>query len=228
MKPLFLSLLMLAPTLANAQSLHIVGVGVDCNFEKSKPDPWGMGMKRLVETVEEFSKIPVKKTLVTGKHATKANVLDALEELKPKDNDIVFIYFGTHGGIQKKKDRFYLCLYGSDCIYGSEIARIVNGLSCKVVVAIDACHSAAILDSPMPKALVLCSCKKEQFSYGNTFIKAMGDGYKGAADLDKNGEVTFLEMVIYLPAFCNAKAQHMVTQLPLEWTNGLEKLATSK
>jgi hypothetical protein len=186
------------PSLSFAQTLHIVAAGVDV-YREATPDPWGNQAKNVSNIIAKHSGLTVRKHLFSGKDATKEHILDTLHDLKVSPYDQVFIYIGTHGGAGKKNG-FVMMTSGSKgnpkrLLTGKELSTAVNNLPCRVIVAVDACHSAALLHFPMPRAIVMCACQKEEESFGNHFAASIRKGIvKGEADLNRDGQISFSEL----------------------------------
>lgn len=199
-------LLLWVPNFALAQTLHIVSAGVDIYHKGEKPDPWGKDARRVAKMLSDHSELNVTKHVLAGEKATKERLLNILQKVKADSYDQVFVYIGMHGGVNRKRG-FMICTHGSkddvkECLTGAELAEAVNKLPCRVILAIDTCHAGAMLDTPTPRAIVLCACQKDETAYGNTMISAMRKGIEGAADKDKNRRITFAELIAFIPNRC--------------------------
>lgn len=133
-------------------------------------------------------------TLLLSQQATKAVVIQKMQEVCKKD--LAIIFYSGHGGDQKQsaatklnwpeptgKDQF-LCLYDA-ALLDDEIWHIICGAKDRVVLICDCCHSGTMFRAPMtfegkkvdeglfgagkePNLWYLGGCIDNGYSYGNT------------------------------------------------------------
>ena len=168
----------------------------------------------------------VHTTVLLNDQATSAAVRKAMEHIA--DNaafgDVILFFFSGHGNHDPKTGRFHLVTYDTDpmregetAFSGDEMSQILGRARAYVVVALDACHSGAVLgmqqgekykapaldisglanqlSSAEHGIAVLSSSTPDQFSFedrvlgGGLFTKALVEGLQGKAS--KDGTATF-------------------------------------
>ena len=130
-----------------------------------------------------------------------AAMLQALRQAARRD-DVVFLYWGTHGGTDSRG--WSANLPGDGHVLGSEIKAALALVPCPVIVAISTCGSGGFarptgdaVDLPRHVA-AFCACRRRQ-STGNQLDVALLEALAGFGDSDGNGRVTLGEVVAYVP-----------------------------
>lgn len=98
-----------------------------------------------------FSDVQVK--VLCDSEAKRADIFEAMDWLKQEasPNDVCIFFYAGHG-FRDEKDKFYFMPYGSntdrlyDCFSSSDFRGEVEDVNCKMVVFVDACYSAALLE----------------------------------------------------------------------------------
>jgi len=156
--------------------------------------------------------------LLTNEEATKAGILDKLDQLATKTNkeraDLVIIFFSGHGAVLD--DTYYLICRDTSvedvntAIEGAVFVEKLKAIRCdKMLVLLDCCHSAGMTDIPFDKELILeqpnrvilTACAKSQLSYLSSpvsvftyaVIEALGGKFLPGSD-DK--EVTVFNLAM--------------------------------
>ncbi len=192
-----------------------------------------------VNALAEFLKHPRKGGfdpdhvfVLTDAEAKQRNILIKLEELArlASSEDMVIFYFAGHGVYSSGDDTVYLIPYDHDlshmkatCINFSDLEKMVYGMKAnKVVVILDACHSAGVKPKDARsaasgrllnerylrafrgsegRALLLSSgvteVSWETEEYG-IFTHFLLEGLEGEADKDKDAFITFTEVSRYV------------------------------
>lgn len=217
MKPnrwLFLALLpgSFAPAAALAQeprpTLHFLGVAYDEAPPKGQTsDHYNYAPDNFAELFRAqsaplFQSIEV--ATLKGETATRDAVMRELRAIdrRARPEDLVFVYWGTHGGTAKNE--WSANLPGGDPILGSEMKSALGRLPCQVVVAISTCGSGGFIQ-PEPGKIVLpgnvaafAACQRRQ-SASNELDVSLLEAMAGFGDLDGDGIVKLSEVIDYVP-----------------------------
>ena len=224
--------LALAPAAAMARDLYMVSVGItnakgEAVLKATAKDArdmaaWGraqvgkLGINVFVNTF-------------TDSNATKANILNAIKNLRSrvKPADIVIFYDSSHGGLNKAGE-FRMIAYDGALSF-KEICEAFKGVAGTKVAIFDACHSGEAVTSAYGADLVVFSaCRETELSFdgpatGNSqYTKHFLAGIKGKADYNKDHAVTFAEAARYAANRLNEfnkgraanKQQHSMYSLP--------------
>lgn len=146
----------------------------------------------------------VDASALQGAEATHDHVLRELRQLqrRAKPDDVVFLYWGTHGATGR--DGWCASLPGGGTIYGSEIKQLLGELPCHVVCVISTCGSGGFQGgqadgTPLPENVTaFCACRRRQ-STTNELDRALCEALAGFADADDSGDVTIREALDYVP-----------------------------
>jgi uncharacterized caspase-like protein len=194
---------------------------------------------------------------LTNEDATTGNITRALRSFlkKPAREDLVLIYFACHGAPDfDRPGNVYLLGYDTapDDIAGTalpmreiDISLKENLHAEKVIVLVDACHSAAIgraigrrsviADSTLLKRYLLeisrakgglallASAEANEVSFEDSrwggghgvFTHYLLEGMRGAADVDANGIITIGELFEYVRGQC--ETCNRLQAAPLYW-----------
>jgi hypothetical protein len=146
----------------------------------------------------------VKAETLKGSRATRPAVgqlLRALQQAARKD-DVVFLYWGTHGG--SDRTGWSANLPGDGLVRGGEIKAELARVPCPVIVAISTCGSggfaksaAGAADLP-PNVAAFCACQRRQ-STNNELDVSLLEALAGFGDSDGDGVVTLGEAFDYVP-----------------------------
>jgi len=176
--------------------------------------------------------------LLINEQANKANILDSLDELeKVSSSDVVLILLAGHG-IRDDAKTFYFLPFDSDITtskkYGigwSTFQEKLEKIRGRVILLLDACHSASIVkETVVPNdelaeelfskerggIMIFSASKGRQYSFespdfgggSGVFTYALTQGVgpdSKKADMDGNGSVEFLELVDYVVKYVNEK-----------------------
>jgi len=146
----------------------------------------------------------VKVTTLKGNEATRAAVMRELRAigLRAAEGDLVFVYWGTHGGTAKND--WSANLPGGDPIYGRELKSALGLLPCPVVVAISTCGSGGFVRPEVDKielpknVFAFAACLPHQTA-SNELDVSLLEAMAGFGDLDGDGIVTLRETADYVP-----------------------------
>ncbi|MDR2407882.1 MAG: caspase family protein [Bacteroidales bacterium] len=203
----------------NSIDLYILAIGTDVKEESIAMDNdansltdrlrKGCGDKDLFGNI--YSKI------LTGTDATKANILEALSDIKEctNEDDIFLLFFSGHGGFNS--DRKFIFGSRNGDITVDEIVVGMDADNCKTILWFDACHAGQvgndfrngvddyIRNKRMPNVSILMSSSDNESSWTDAnynlgfFAKAIIDGLDGAADAgDMNHIISLRELVNYV------------------------------
>ena len=135
---------MLFPAAADAQNVHALLVIMDAD------ETIGKSMvldKQLVEKFLTYVNVtnPVKKTVyLSSKGRTQSNrVLNWIRDVRPRADDVVFVYYTGHGGMVSNTDRRTFLNLTDERLYRSDLVAAMKDVSCRLKLLItDACSSA--------------------------------------------------------------------------------------
>lgn len=137
------------------------------------------------------------------------------------DDDVSFIYIGTHGSCDENGRYFFLLSDGTEeeWIEGAFLLRELERIPGKKILALDTCHAGALIGKGMndpatplfsqESITVLCSSGGSEISYfnrdkteGGFFCTELCRGISARdghpADMNRDGSVTAHEMYVYL------------------------------
>ena len=250
------------PEPKNLPSLYVLAVGVSAYPGNLKLDYAHKDARVLTDTLQSvskslFEKVEVK--LLTDKEATRRNILQGLTWLRKQatQRDIVIVMFAGHG--DKDQDgKLYLLPFDVDPddllstgVPGEQLKSVLQGLPCRVLVFLDACHSGAV-DGISKRAragltddlvrdlvtneygvIVMCSATGKESALESAsvehgfFTLAIVEGLKGKADYNKDGVIDWKELDLYVTGRVKALSkgrQHPVTPT----TNSLRNFPLSQ
>lgn len=139
-----------------------------------------------------------------GEAATRNAVMRELRAIDrdARSEDLVFIYWGTHGGTSNRE--WSANLPGGDPILGSELKTALGLLPCQVIVAISTCGSGGFI-RPVPDTIELpknvaafAACHRRQ-SASNELDVSLLEAIAGFGDFDGDGIVKLSEVIQYVP-----------------------------
>ena|GEM_PF-2969220 len=178
-----------------------------------------------------FNKVRVKKIL--NENATLVNIRTGISwlERQATQNDVVLIFFSCHGALDHKGNLYILPtdfnpynLFAT-ALNIKDITDGMNGVVCKKLVLLDACHSgqsgfdllefasakSADIDGIVkelidkePGLTVMTSSSGREYSYENSkwghgaFTKAILEGLNGRADINGNSVINLSELNYYV------------------------------
>lgn len=208
--PLVFGILPAFATLAQAPrpNLHFLGVAYD------EAPPAGQTLDHYNYAPDNFAELlkaqsaslfrSVEITTLKGNEATRDGVMRELRGIDRRAGagDLVFVYWGTHGGTSKND--WGANLPGGDPIAGSELKSALGRLPCQVIVAISTCGSGGFIRPEadridLPKNVTaFAACQRRQ-SANNELDVSLLEAMAGFGDLDGDGIVTLRETVDYVP-----------------------------
>jgi hypothetical protein len=207
-----LGLVFLGP-LAKAQDeprgrLYFLGVAYD------ESPPKGQTVEHYNYAPDNFARLftqqsktlfrEIKVNTLKGGNATReaiAGKLRGLQRTAEKD-DLVFVYWGTHGGTDQRG--WGAGLPGGGHVLGAELKAELAKLPCPAIIAVSTCGSGGFLFSgpkriDLPSNVVaLCACRRKQ-STGNELDISLTEALAGFGDRDNDGQVTLREAFGYVP-----------------------------
>ena len=159
---------------------------------------------RLFEGQSKDQFRELKFDTLKGGAATREAVAGKLRGLKQvaKKDDLVFVYWGTHGGTDKRG--WSANLPGDGLVLGTEIKDALRLLPCPAVVAISTCGSGGFVHIPgqgldlPPNVVAICACRRKQTT-NNELDVSLLEALAGFGDADGDGQVTVREALNYVP-----------------------------
>ncbi|OHD61905.1 MAG: hypothetical protein A2014_11840 [Spirochaetes bacterium GWF1_49_6] len=132
----------------NYKKLNDIAQGVRVNYKH---------IKKLLRILEDNHIVDVEETVISGKDATKKNILKTIGDMKVDRDELFLVYFAGHGGMKKGKTFFSTAEGGM--IYRKDFEEIVKEKPAKLKILItDACSASieelahkGLLDSVVPK-----------------------------------------------------------------------------
>jgi len=189
-------------------TLHFFGVAYDENPPKGQTvDHYNYAPDNFAELFRAQSATlygSIDVVMLEGEAATRNAVMRELRAIdrRARPEDIVFVYWGTHGGTVKRE--WSANLPGGEPILGSELKSALGLLPCPVIVAISTCGSGGFIRPEpdtidLPKNVVaFAACRRRQ-SAGNELDVALLEAMAGFGDLDGDGIVKISEVISYVP-----------------------------
>lgn len=161
---------------ANAETVHALLVIMD--DDKTVGD----GMKVNQEKVETLlAAVALDKSyyvdttvyLSSRNQTRKNNVLNWISDIRPARDDVVFVYYGGHGGMVSNTDQRTFLQLTDGRFYRSELKGAVEGVSCRLKILItDACSNG-----PAPAGASVQSYKIQ--TVGRSHIRNLFDEHEG-------------------------------------------------
>jgi hypothetical protein len=189
-------------------TLHFLGVAYDESPPKGQTvDHYNYAPDNFAELFQAQS-APLFKSIevatLKGEAATRDAVMRELRAIdrRARPEDLVFVYWGTHGGTAKNE--WSANLPGGDPILGSEMKSALGRLPCQVVVAISTCGSGGFIRPEvdtidLPKNVTaFAACQRRQ-SASNELDVSLLEAMAGFGDLDGDGIVKLAEVIDYVP-----------------------------
>lgn len=189
-------------------TLHFLGVAYDESPPKGQTvDHYNYAPDNFAELFRAQS-APLFKSIevatLKGEAASRDAVMRALRAIDRRalPEDLVFVYWGTHGGTAKNE--WSANLPGGDPILGSELKSALGRLPCQVVVAISTCGSGGFIQPEAGKVVLpgnvaaFAACQRRQ-SASNELDISLLEAMAGFGDLDGDGIVKLSEVFDYVP-----------------------------
>lgn len=99
-------------------------------------------MEELLTTVDRVYEVDQTAYRSSRGQTTKAAVLQWVQNLRPAQDDVVFVYYSGHGGMVSPTDRRTYLNVSGDLLYRDELSRAVESRSGRLKIIItDACSS---------------------------------------------------------------------------------------
>lgn len=217
------------------RTLYILSVGVEPQRSfHGLNDPYAHDANHMATALLAARPLfgDVKTTVINGKSATPDNVKRALQDLAkaakgPKD--VAFVHFSTHGGWDSRGG-FSFSLVGTEAgvrnvwqeFGDDEVLRTLSRVQCPVFLTLDTCSAGGLIprgNIATPRISYLVACGRDESSVGEgmgvrkphgVFVTAFCEALRGSADANRDGIVTWGEVIKYVPDRANsfAPAQH--------------------
>lgn len=199
----------------NAQKTYTLITAIS-NYDQNKRPECG-DLPMTTETAKVLKVILEKQSssiaMLTGRNANHDNFLAKLRSLcaaaGPKDR--VIIYYGGHGSPGS------LCAWDKDVQFSEIFPIFRRSKASQIICFIESCYSgSAITDAEKynwntnncPNLVMFMSSRPNEPSYGDgimtasgIFGKALQNGLRGMCDIDKNRDITVLELFKYIHAY---------------------------
>ena len=164
-------------------------------------------MKNMVAAMLEkergsASKVEIAELLSNDRQAKKDNIFDWFQNVKPKKDDIVFVYFSGHGGADKTgaKER-YINLEGGK-LYRKELVKAIEAFDCRLKILItEACSAGPLALRPSPIFASQYDALRNLFLEHKGFLNLTSTslGHVAAGDASKGSYFTAALMDGILP-----------------------------
>lgn len=232
-----------APVVAKGD-LYVLTIGVEPKLtNRGKNDPYARDAGHIAESLAAAKPFyqQIHRTVLGGAEATPAAVTNALRRITGKvgANDVLFVHFSTHGNWEAKGG-FTFSLIGQKPppvwaeLDGREVVRMLGAIPGRAILSLDTCAAEGIIPAQpknvTPRVSYLVACGKQESSVGNgdsvkrphgVYVAAFCEALAGRADTNRDGTVTWGEVVDWLPqrtAGVNPE-QHAAFRLPPDMRN---------
>ncbi len=166
-------------------NLYLLSIGVsdyeNTTYNLDYADKDAIAISNCFETQEGLLYKQVHEKQLLNREATRENIIDAFEWLEEsvKDEDVVIIFIASHGF--SYRDGFYILPYEgkhdnlrSSAVAWGTFADILKGMSGKVLLLIDACHSGR-LGQNMTVLSTMTNITRKAEEYGVAIMAASTD-----------------------------------------------------
>ncbi len=218
-------------------NLYILAIGISqyhdpsVNLTYAHSDAEAIADRFSLMQGKIFNKVEVKKVL--NRDATLVNIKTAINwlERQATQNDVILVFVSSHGALDHKGNLYILPTdFNAYNLFATalnirDITEGVNGVPCKKLVMLDACHSGQSgfdllefdtrkavdqdqiireLISAEPGLTVMTSSSGREYSYETerwghgAFTKAMLEGLDGNADLNGDQVVSLHELNLFV------------------------------
>jgi hypothetical protein len=181
---------------------NFVAVGVDINTFFGQEDNWYDESKLWMDTfAREVERVYPRGHLeiALGDEVTREHCLAMFARLvrEAQDDDISFIYVGSHGSYAAGSPYAFYPYGGA--MSGKELAALLKEVRGRLVVFVDTCHAGGLVkDWGKHSASVLVPvCRHDQNAQCWAFSRPFAVGITGSADLDGDGAITLEEIARY-------------------------------
>lgn len=224
MRLILISLFIVVSLFRIQSETYVVSVGI-ANYEDNRQSL--VNSENDAKAISEFYKQGTDNvSTITGKYATKQNILKTLKKAfkKADKGDKIIFYYSGHG------------YPGGLCPF--DMHNIVDGLTytevldvmkeskaTNKIVFVDACNSGSIRTEELPKGdvMLFLASRGNEYSIENQYLahgyftKNLLRGLKGAADTNKDMKITAKELFNYVSE--NTKIDTHNAQHPVMWGN---------
>ncbi len=218
-------------------NLYILSIGVseyqDSNINLTFAHKDASAVADRFSTLEGslFNKVEMKK--LTNEDASLFNIKTGISWLEQQatQKDVILIFISSHGALDHKGNLYILPNdFNAYNLFATalnirDITEGTNGVPCKKLVFLDACHSGQSgndllefgnakavnvnkvveeLMSKQPGVTVMTSSSGKEYSYENpnwghgAFTKAILEGLDGQADINQNQVITLMELEYFV------------------------------
>ncbi len=196
------TVMLTAPTV-EAQTVHALLVIMDA--DKRLGGGMQVNQKKvedLLSQVKRVYRVDTDVYLSSRGETTPRNVLRWVQDLRPARDDVVFIYYGGHGGMVSKTDRrTYLYLTNGE-LYRTDLEAAVKSHSCRLkIIVTDACSSYPVRQSQAQvQAFGVSTVSSRQNAMiknlfgqheGLLHVNGASEGQYGWSDASRNGQGSF-------------------------------------
>ena len=131
---------------ADAVKIHALLIIQDDASNYEQHEASGEAMGKLIRKVGTTLGCSVEQTRLNtdpdpddaSKYASSANVLKWVSELRPNNDDIVWVYYSGHGGV--KSDHFTIVLGGNESFHRNRLVDRMDELGCRLkILMTDSC-----------------------------------------------------------------------------------------
>ena len=179
---------------AEAMRIHALLIILDgdavnfIHYQKSQEQ-----VERFLNTVNRELNIPVDTVHLLSsaistdpKYTSSANILEWLDSVSPRRNDVVFVYYAGHGGADKSwPNKLFLSLPSERKFYREHIVKAIEGLDCRLKLLItDTCSFGPPITEHLGAAPSLRSALANLFFEHKGFLNltAATEGELAASD----------------------------------------------
>ena len=191
------SVVVFAP-IADAQTIHALLV-----FMEADPSIGAMvsinktNIEHLLKQIQDEGVCRVKQTVLSSRNpgeTTRDRIRQWLRDVRPSENDVIFIYYSGHGGMTRAGETF-LATEGVAYYRKVLVEDVEEAKTCRLKILItDACSSSGpektqpnLNPPPLKSALINLFVEHKGFLH----ITAATEGQFGFIDSDRGGWFTF-------------------------------------
>lgn len=209
-----------------APDCYILAVGVDKYLHEPELSGGGADVRSAISAFAaqkgKMFNVVYARTLLDAQ-ATKANIMKGMQDFSRlgKAGDFFVFYLDGHGGNYADDGGWYFCPHDEDPdnndfdLTSDEILTFADGLmkqGKKVMIIVEACHAGTLgkaaqiylnrYQNPNGGGLILALSSQgsqESWTVGpySPFARALAEGISGAADANRDGQVTLQELKTY-------------------------------
>ncbi|GAB4344039.1 MAG: hypothetical protein OHK0038_24170 [Flammeovirgaceae bacterium] len=143
---------------------------------------------QFLNLLEKRSIVKVDKTILQGKNASLENVNNTLKNIKLGADDIVFVFFSGHGGMEKGKS--FLLTSDEKTLWRTDLQNLVNAQNVRLkMIMTDACNNE-VGELSVSRSLSRGAGNAQEGDFDNIY-KTLLHSYEGMMHLSSSSEGEF-------------------------------------